>query len=115
VVVTLVLLGTRLADRGRNVAVAPLLAVVSFVCSVGNIPLAAALWFHGVAFGGVISFIFADLITLPLLLIYRRFYGTSSTRRLFFLLWLVMSGGGLLIDLLFSAVHLLAHNRHTRP
>lgn len=97
----------------ENVAVAPLLAVVSFVCSVGNIPLAAALWFHGVAFGGVISFIFADLITLPLLLIYRRFYGTSSTRRLFFLLWLVMSGGGLLIDLLFSAVHLLAHNRHT--
>jgi YHS domain-containing protein len=97
----------------ENVVVAPLLAVVSFVCSVGNIPLAAALWFHGVAFGGVISFIFADLITLPLLLIYRRFYGRSPATRLFFLLWLVMSSGGLLIDLLFSAVHLLAHNRHT--
>ena len=49
----------------ENVVVAPLLAVISFVCSVGNIPLAAALWAHGVAFGGVISFIFADLVTLP--------------------------------------------------
>ena len=75
----------------ENAVVAPLLAVVSFVCSVGNIPLAAALWAHGVAFGGVISFIFADLVTLPLLLIYRRFYGTRSMLRLFSLLWLVMS------------------------
>jgi len=49
----------------ENVAIAPVLAVISFVCSVGNIPLAAALWAHGVAFGGVISFIFADLVTLP--------------------------------------------------
>ena len=51
----------------ENVTIAPLLAVISFVCSVGNIPLAAALWAHGVAFGGVISFIFADLVTFPLL------------------------------------------------
>jgi YHS domain-containing protein/uncharacterized membrane protein YraQ (UPF0718 family) len=97
----------------ENAIVAPLLAVVSFVCSVGNIPLAAALWFHGVAFGGVVSFIFADLVTFPLLLIYRRFYGTSSATRLFALLWLVMSGGGLLIEVLFGALHLLAHNRHS--
>jgi hypothetical protein len=97
----------------ENAVVAPLLAVVSFVCSVGNIPLAAALWTHGVAFGGVVSFIFADLVTLPLLLIYRRFYGTSSASRLFFLLWLVMSGGGLLIEVLFRALHLLAHTRHS--
>lgn len=97
----------------ENALVAPLLAVVSFVCSVGNIPLAAALWSHGVAFGGVVSFIFADLVTLPLLFIYRRFYGTSSAARLFFLLWLVMSGGGLLVEVLFRATHLLAHNRHS--
>ena len=96
----------------ENALVAPLLAVVSFVCSVGNIPLAAALWFHGVAFGGVVSFIFADLVTFPLLLIYRRFYGTSNAARLFALLWLVMSGGGLLIEVLFGALHLVAHNRH---
>ncbi|MGH9020126.1 MAG: permease, partial [Acidimicrobiales bacterium] len=59
----------------ENVVVAPLVAVASFVCSVGNIPLAAALWAHGVAFGAVVVFVFADLVTLPLLLIYRRFYG----------------------------------------
>jgi uncharacterized membrane protein YraQ (UPF0718 family)/YHS domain-containing protein len=96
----------------ENVLVAPLLAVVSFVCSVGNIPLAAALWSHGVAFGGVVSFIFADLVTLPLLLIYRRFYGTPSATRLFVLLFVVMSGGGLAIDGLFRSLHLVAHNRH---
>jgi hypothetical protein len=97
----------------ENVVVAPLVAVVSFVCSVGNIPLAAALWSHGVAFGGVVSFIFADLITLPLLLIYRRFYGTRATLRLFGLLWFVMSAGGLAIDALFSSLHLLPASRHT--
>jgi len=97
----------------ENAIVAPLLAVISFVCSVGNIPLAAALWSHGVAFGGVISFIFADLVTLPLLLIYRRFYGTRSMLRLFALLWLVMSGGGLLVNLLFSSAHLIPTTRHS--
>ncbi|MCU1363448.1 MAG: hypothetical protein JWM55_1276 [Acidimicrobiaceae bacterium] len=98
----------------ENVAVAPLLAVVSFVCSVGNIPLAAALWAHGVAFGGVIAFIFADLITLPLLAIYRRYYGTSSTWRLFVLLWFTMASAGLLIDGLFRAVGLAPASHHVR-
>ena len=97
----------------ENAVLAPLLAVISFVCSVGNIPLAAALWFHGVAFGGVISFIFADLVTLPLLLIYRRFYGTSMAMRLFFLLWFVMSAGGIVVDLLFHAGHAVPTLRHT--
>jgi hypothetical protein len=97
----------------ENAVVAPLLAVISFVCSVGNIPLAAALWAHGVAFGGVISFIFADLVTLPLLLIYRRFYGTRPMLRLFFLLWLVMSAGGLLVDVLFSSAKLMPTTRHS--
>ena len=57
----------------ENTVLAPLIAFASFVCSVGNIPLAAALWANGVAFGGVISFVFADLVTLPLVMIYRRF------------------------------------------
>ena len=91
----------------ENVILAPLLAVVSFVCSVGNIPLAAALWANGVAFGGVISFIFADLITLPLLLIYRRFYGTGAALRLFGWLWAVMSLGGLIVDRLFTLANLV--------
>ena len=98
----------------ENVAVAPLLAVISFVCSVGNIPLAAALWAHGVAFGGVISFVFADLVTLPLLFIYRRFYGTRAALRLFALLWLVMSAGGLIVDRLFHFASLVPGSHHTR-
>lgn len=97
----------------ENVVAAPLLAVISFVCSVGNIPLAAALWIHGVAFGGVISFIFADLVTLPLLLIYRRFYGSRAALKLFALLWVVMSLAGFLVDLLFrsaNGVPRIGHN-----
>jgi uncharacterized membrane protein YraQ (UPF0718 family) len=98
----------------ENVTIAPLLAVVSFVCSVGNIPLAAALWAHGVAFGGVISFIFADLVTLPLLFIYRRFYGTRAALRLLALLWFVMSAGGLVVDRLFRLTSLVPASHHTR-
>jgi hypothetical protein len=98
----------------ENVTIAPLLAVISFVCSVGNIPLAAALWAHGVAFGGVISFIFADLVTLPLLFIYRRFYGTNAALRLFALLWFVMSAGGLIVDRLFHLVSLVPSSHHVR-
>jgi YHS domain-containing protein/uncharacterized membrane protein YraQ (UPF0718 family) len=97
----------------ENAAVAPLVAVISFVCSVGNIPLAAALWVHGVAFGGVISFVFADLVTLPLLFIYRRFYGSSATIRLLLLLWPLMSLAGLLVDLAFSSTHVLPTTRHS--
>ena len=95
----------------ENAIIAPLLAVVSFVCSVGNIPLAAALWSRGVSFGGVIAFIFADLVTLPLLLIYRRFYGTKMALRLFALLWFVMSLGGLIVDVIFSSAHLIPSDR----
>ncbi|HVB51088.1 MAG TPA: permease [Acidimicrobiales bacterium] len=98
----------------ENAVLAPLVAVIAFVCSVGNIPLAAALWAHGVAFGGVIAFIFADLITLPLLAIYRRFYGGASTWRLFALLWFVMSVGGLLVNGLFHLAHLVPTSHHVR-
>ncbi len=98
----------------ENVVVAPLLAGLSCVCSVGNIPLAATLWAHGVAFGGVIAFIFADLITLPLLAIYRRFYGTASATRLFVLLWFTMSAGGAIVNALFRVTGLVPASRHVR-
>jgi YHS domain-containing protein len=98
----------------ENVVVAPLLAGLSCVCSVGNIPLAATLWAHGVAFGGVIAFIFADLITLPLLAIYRRFYGAASAARLFVLLWITMSLGGAVVDAVFHAAGLVPASRHVR-
>ncbi|MGP8010516.1 MAG: permease [Acidimicrobiales bacterium] len=98
----------------ENVLLAPLVAVVAFVCSIGNIPLAAALWSNGVAFGGVIAFIFADLITLPLLAIYRRYYGTSSAWRLFVLLWFTMSTAGLVVDGLFHLIRLAPTSHHVR-
>ncbi len=87
----------------ENVIVGPFIAIVSFVCSIGNVPLAAALWHGGISFGGVISFLFADLIALPLLLIYRRYYGTRMTLRMLVLFWAVMSTAGLLTEGIFGA------------
>src|SRR4051794_64610 len=66
----------------ENVLVGPLIAVLSFVCSIGNVPLAAVLWAGGISFAGVIAFIYADLITLPILLIYRKYYGTRFAIKL---------------------------------
>jgi uncharacterized membrane protein YraQ (UPF0718 family)/YHS domain-containing protein len=88
----------------ENVVVAPFIALIAFVCSVGNVPLAAALWQGGISFGGVVSFIFADLITLPLILIYRKFYGGRLTLRLVALFWFVMSATGLAVDYLFRVI-----------
>jgi len=86
----------------ENAFVGPLIAFVSFVCSIGNVPMAAALWHGGISFGGVISFIFADLIALPLVLVYRKFYGTRLTVRLVGWFYAVMVAAGLLVQGLFS-------------
>jgi YHS domain-containing protein/uncharacterized membrane protein YraQ (UPF0718 family) len=98
----------------ENVIVGPFVAVVSFVCSVGNVPLAAALWKGGISFGGVISFIFADLITFPLLLIYRKYYGTRLALRLLAWFWVVMAVAGLLVEGLAHAVGLVPTHRSTQ-
>ena len=82
----------------ENVVLGPFIAVISFVCSIGNVPMAAALWHGGIGFGGVVSFIFADLITIPLLLIYRKYYGTALTLRLFATFWALMSIAGLAVE-----------------
>ncbi|TML89285.1 MAG: YHS domain-containing protein [Actinobacteria bacterium] len=95
----------------ENVIVGPFIAVVSFVCSVGNVPMAAALWKGGISFGGVISFLFADLITLPLLLIYRKYYGGRLTLRLLAWFWVVMAAAGLLVEGLFSLTGLMPETR----
>ena len=99
--------GHGVATSIENVVVGPLIAIISFVCSIGNVPLAAALWKGGISFGGVVSFIFADLITFPLLLIYRRFYGWAMTLRILALFWLVMAIAGLVTELLFGAARLV--------
>ena len=91
----------------ENVIVGPFIAIISFVCSIGNVPLAAALWKGGISFGGVISFIFADLITFPLLLIYRRYYGARLTLRMLALFWVVMSTAGLITEGIFRAAGLV--------
>jgi uncharacterized protein len=95
----------------ENAIVGPFIAMISFVCSVGNVPLAAALWKGGISFGGVISFIFADLIALPLLLIYRRYYGWQLMLRMLATFWLVMSAAGLITEGLFRAANLVPTSR----
>jgi uncharacterized protein len=91
----------------ENAIVGPFVAIISFVCSIGNVPLAAALWQGGISFGGVVSFIFADLITFPLLLIYRRYYGTRLALRMLALFWVVMSAAGLMTEVIFRAAGLV--------
>ncbi len=93
----------------ENAIVGPFIAIISFVCSIGNVPLAAALWKGGISFGGVVSFIFGDLITLPLLLVYRRYYGTRLMLRLLALLWAVMSVAGLATEGIFRAAGIVPH------
>jgi uncharacterized protein len=97
----------------ENVMVGPLIAVLSFVCSIGNIPLAAILWAGGISFAGVIAFIYADLITLPILLIYRKYYGTRFALRLAALMLAVMVLAALAVDLAFSAAGLVPEDRPT--
>ena len=91
----------------ENVLVGPLIAVLSFVCSVGNIPLAAVLWSGGISFAGVMAFIFADLIVIPIILAYRKYYGTSFALRITALMFVTMVIAALVVDGLFSAAGLI--------
>src|SRR5438270_6424097 len=91
--------------------VGPLVAVISFVCSVGNIPLAAVLWNGGISFGGVIAFIFADLIVLPVLDIYRKYYGWKMAGFLLATFYAAMTGAALIVDEIFSALRLIPRER----
>jgi uncharacterized protein len=98
----------------ENVLVGPLIAVLSFVCSIGNIPLAAVLWSGGIGFAGVIAFIFADLIVLPIVAIYRKYYGGRFALRLVALMLVAIVLAALAIDGLFSAAGQTPHVRPTR-
>jgi uncharacterized membrane protein YraQ (UPF0718 family) len=91
--------------------VGPLVAVISFVCSVGNIPLAAVLWNGGISFGGVIAFIFADLIVLPVLNIYRKYYGLKMAAFLLVTFYASMAGAALIVELVFGALGLIPQER----
>ncbi len=95
----------------ENVVVGPLVAVLSFVCSVGNVPLAAVLWAGGISFSGVIAFIYADLIIIPLVLIYARYYGWRLTGVIVGLMFGAMVLAALAVDGLFSAAGLVPEHR----
>jgi len=86
--------------------IGPLVAMLSFVCSIGNVPLAAVLWNGGISFGGVLAFIFADLIILPIINIYRKYYGRRMAAFLLVSFYATMAATGLIVDLLFKAVGL---------
>ena len=94
--------------------IGPAVAVLSFVCSVGNVPLAAVLWNGGISFGGVVAFLFADLIVLPILDIYRKYYGWKVSAFLFATFYAAMTGASLLVEFAFSALHLIPQQRNAR-
>ena len=91
--------------------IGPVIAVLSFVCSIGNVPLAGVLWNGGISFGGVISFIFADLIIVPILFIYRRYYGTRMMLTLLGIFYGTMVIAGYIVELLFGALGLVPATR----
>ena len=91
----------------ENVLVGPLIAILSFVCSVGNVPLAAVLWSGGISFAGVIAFIFADLIVLPIVLAYRKYYGTAFALRITALMFVTIVIAALVVDALFGVAGLI--------
>jgi uncharacterized membrane protein YraQ (UPF0718 family)/YHS domain-containing protein len=98
----------------ENVILGPLIAVASFVCSVGNIPLAAVLWSGGISFAGVLAFIFADLIVLPIIAIYRKYYGSRFALRIVALMFVTMVLAALVIEGIFGVAHLVPHARPSR-
>jgi uncharacterized protein len=91
--------------------IGPIVAVLSFVCSIGNVPLAAVLWNGGISFGGVVAFLFADLIVLPILNIYRKYYGMRMAALLLGLFYVAMAAAGYLVEILFGLAGLVPQQR----
>jgi uncharacterized protein len=92
--------------------VGPLVAIVSFVCSIGNVPLAAVLWNGGISFGGVVAFIFADLLIIPILNIYRKYYGAAMMLTLLGTFYASMVAAGYTVELIFGAASLIPSQRN---
>jgi uncharacterized membrane protein YraQ (UPF0718 family) len=92
--------------------VGPVVAIASFVCSIGNVPLAAVLWNGGISFGGVVAFIFADLLILPILNIYRKYYGTAMMLTLLGTFYAAMVTAGYLVEFIFGTTGLIPTQRN---
>jgi len=87
--------------------IGPVVAVVSFVCSIGNVPLAVVLWKGGISFGGVVAFIFADLVIAPILNIYRKYYGPRMALFLLGTFYLAMAAAGYVVELIFGGLGII--------
>jgi uncharacterized membrane protein YraQ (UPF0718 family) len=107
----LFLTGHPLAAKLWGPIIGPVISVLSFVCSIGNVPLAAVLWNGGISFGGVVSFIFADLIIIPILVIYRKYYGTKMMLVLLGIFYLTMVIAGYIVEFVFGAAGLIPAER----
>jgi uncharacterized membrane protein YraQ (UPF0718 family) len=110
----LFLVGHPLLAKFWGPLIGPFVAILSFVCSVGNVPLAAVLWNGGISFGGVIAFLFADLIILPILNIYRKYYGIKVAAILLVVFYASMSLAALAVEFLFEALHLIPQHGGAR-
>jgi len=108
---SLFLTGHPLAAKLWGPLIGPVISMLSFVCSIGNVPLAAVLWNGGISFGGVIAFIFADLIIIPILVIYRKYYGTRMMLTLLGIFYATMVAGGYIVEFLFGGLGLIPTER----
>jgi uncharacterized membrane protein YraQ (UPF0718 family) len=107
----LFLAGDPLAARLWGPVIGPVISMLSFVCSIGNVPLAGVLWNGGISFGGVVAFIFADLIIIPILVIYRKYYGTKMALFIAASFYTTMALAGYTIEASFGAVGLVPTHR----
>ncbi len=108
------LTGHPLAAKLWGPIIGPVVSILSFVCSIGNVPLAAVLWNGGISFGGVVSFIFADLIIIPILLIYRKYYGTRMMLFILASFYVTMVAAGYVVELVFGAAGLIPTTRNAK-
>jgi uncharacterized protein len=110
----LFLTGHPLAARLWGPVIGPVISLLSFVCSIGNVPLAGVLWNGGISFGGVVAFIFADLIIIPILVIYRKYYGTKMMLAILGIFYTTMVIAGYIVEFLFGALGLIPAERSAR-
>ncbi len=99
--------GSPSAQLVAGALIGPLVAVITFVCSIGNVPMAAVLWAGGAGFGGVLAFLYADLIVLPLLDVYRKYYGWKMAAYIAGIFYVTMAASAIVMNLLFNALHLV--------
>jgi uncharacterized protein len=107
----LFLTGHPLAAKLWGPLIGPVISLLSFVCSIGNAPLAAVLWNGGISFGGVVAFIFADLIIIPILVIYRKYYGTRMMLAILVIFYATMAAAGYIVEFAFGGLGLIPAER----